>query len=52
MTVKASKYLSFGIYKKGTTSTQYKSNLYLDILYTYFIENLRSFSNCSMNNCF
>ena len=35
MTVKVSKCHSFGIYKKGTTSTQYKLNLYLDVLYTY-----------------
>ena len=48
-----SKCYSFGIYKKDTTSTQYKPNLYLfTILYTYFIENLRFLSNCSINNCF
>ena len=35
MTIKANKCHSFGIYKKGTTSAQYKPNLYLDILYTY-----------------
>ena len=29
MTIKASKYHSFGICKKGTTSTQYKPKLYL-----------------------
>ena len=52
MTIKASECHSFGIYKKGITSTQYKPNLYLDILYTYFIENLRFLSNCSMKNCF
>ena len=30
MTIKASKCQSFGICKKGTTSTQYKPKLYLD----------------------
>ena len=30
MTIKASKCLSFDIYKKGTTSTQHKPKLYLD----------------------
>ena len=30
MTIKASKCHSFGICKKGTTSTQYKPKLYLD----------------------
>ena len=30
MTIKASKCHSFGICKKGTTSTQYKPRLYLD----------------------
>ena len=40
---KASKFPSVGIYKKGTTSTQYKPNLYLDILYHLFPHQL--FSN-------
>ena len=50
MTIKASKCHLFGTYKKVTT--QYKPNLYLDIFYTYFMENLRVLSNCSVHNCF
>ena len=35
ITIKANKCHSFAIYKKSTTSTQCKPNLYLDILYRY-----------------